>query len=136
MKSNKGFTLVELIVVIAILAILAGIAIPAYSGYIKKANDAAVVTELDAIATAAQAANATAGEIQKINVTETTITVTGATATNYDKDFVLFYDGVTPITETTDVAGTFEFNTAFDWDNSSYATGATWQNGKWTAGIQ
>lgn len=33
-----GFTLVELIVVIAILAILAGVAVPAYSGYVEKAN--------------------------------------------------------------------------------------------------
>ena len=38
-KKNGGFTLVELIVVIAILAILAGIAIPAYSGYIQKAEE-------------------------------------------------------------------------------------------------
>lgn len=37
-KKNGGFTLVELIVVIAILAILAAVAIPAYSGYIEKAN--------------------------------------------------------------------------------------------------
>jgi len=40
-QSAKGFTLVELIVVIAILAILAGIAVPAYSGYVEKANKAA-----------------------------------------------------------------------------------------------
>jgi len=37
-QNNSGFTLVELIVVIAILAILAGIAVPAYSGYVEKAN--------------------------------------------------------------------------------------------------
>ena len=40
-QTAKGFTLVELIVVIAILGILAGIAIPVYSGYIKKAHEAA-----------------------------------------------------------------------------------------------
>ena len=41
MKSNKGFSLVELIVVIAIMAIIAGVAIPVYSGYITKANEGA-----------------------------------------------------------------------------------------------
>lgn len=41
MKNNKGFSLVELIVVIAIMAILAAVAIPTFSGFITKANKAA-----------------------------------------------------------------------------------------------
>ena len=52
-KKNGGFTLVELIVVIAILAILAGVAVPVYSGYITKANEASDMTQMDSMKTAA-----------------------------------------------------------------------------------
>ena len=125
-KKNGGFTLVELIVVIAILAILAGVAVPAYSGYITKAKDAAVITELDAIQTAAQAANATAGALSKITVDATTgaVTITPATgatkAADWEANFLLFYGS--------NVADVSAFA------DSSYKAGATWNNGKWEPG--
>ncbi len=40
MKNNKGFSLVELIVVIAIMAILAAVAVVSFNVYIQKAKDA------------------------------------------------------------------------------------------------
>lgn len=42
---NKGFTLVELIVVIVIIAILAAFAIPALTGYIEKAKEKSAAVE-------------------------------------------------------------------------------------------
>lgn len=45
-KEEKGFTLVELLVVIAILAILASVSVVGYMGFTQKAKDSNAATEL------------------------------------------------------------------------------------------
>ena len=52
---NKGFTLVELIVVLVILAILAAILVPALLGYIDAARNKQTVLDAKSCLTAAQA---------------------------------------------------------------------------------
>lgn len=52
MKGQKGFTLIELIIVIAIIAILAAVAIPNYLGFRDRANIAAAKESLGSLRTA------------------------------------------------------------------------------------
>ena len=54
-NKNKGFTLVEMIVVIVIIGILLAILVPGLFKYIKKAKDQQALIECRAVVTAAQA---------------------------------------------------------------------------------
>ena len=106
-RNDKGFTLVELIVVLVILAILAAILVPALLGYIDKAREKQVTTNAEAAYVAAQAlyteaygksqdVPSDADIVQKIkdltdinedfSVTITANGTTGSNSTSEDKD--------------------------------------------------
>lgn len=138
LKSNKGFTLVELVVVIAVLAILAGVGSVAYSGYITKAKDAADVSLLSAIKTAADAtAAASEGHFAVKTVTVTCSDGKG-TISQIKIDPV---DGTaTAITITHDSSGwsdanfsTFYGSNAVKFESDTYAKGAVCDGNGWKA---
>lgn len=108
-KKTEGFTLVELIVVIAILGILAAVAVPAYSGYLEKAEDAKYETVLAGVYTASAAALAEDGKAV------TSITVDG--------------DSVTIAPTPTDSSA---FSTYFAGNDIPDGLEASWANSKWT----
>ena len=76
-RIQKGFTLIELMIVVAIVGILASLALPAYSNYTNKAKFAEAVVALGAVKSAVDVCYQTGGSLAecdtagKLNVTLT-----------------------------------------------------------------
>ncbi|WP_375740141.1 prepilin-type N-terminal cleavage/methylation domain-containing protein [Pseudomonas boanensis] len=80
MKAQKGFTLIELMIVVAIIGILAAVAIPAYRDYTVKARMGNVVTTTMAVKTAMAECLQTSGALASCDTAgELGITLPAAT---------------------------------------------------------
>jgi len=93
-RRQKGFTLIELMIVVAIIGILAAIAIPQFNSYRRKAQDSAAKSGLKNLATAQENYYATENTYTAIrsNLVATggwtvepqvTVSITGANLTGW-----------------------------------------------------
>lgn len=88
MKNNKGFSLVELIIVIAIMAVLVGVLAPTYLQYVEKSKKSNDVSSVDSVVNACEI-GAIDPEVMTDKTTKLTITFksdnTGMTIDAVDK---------------------------------------------------
>ncbi len=96
-KIQRGFTLIELMIVVAIIGILAAIAIPAYQDYTFKAKFSEVVSVSNAYKTAVAACAQELGTVTGCNLGTNGIPATQATT---HVASVAVADGVITVTPT------------------------------------
>ena len=85
MKNNKGFSLVELIIVIAIMAVLVGVLAPTYLQYVEKSKKSNDVQTVDSIVNALEIC-AIDPEVQVAGDWDLTITITTTGLTYVDSE--------------------------------------------------
>lgn len=137
---NKGFTLVELIVVLVILAILAAILVPALLGYIDRAKGSQLVLNGKSVLTAAQAeaSNAYGTSTKDTDTIATKFTKEvcekiAATADTPENSGAWFSTGVAPAKAEASDAGhkafTIKYCVYWEGDKGIYFDGSSWVEG-------
>lgn len=100
-QKERGFTIVELLIVIVVIGILAGITIVAYSGITLRANAAAAQANANAARSVAEAFNADNGFYPALAGTGTNGLMAGSASTQIPSGLTVVPDALSsPITAT------------------------------------
>ncbi len=123
MKSKKGFTIVELVIVIAVIAILAAVLIPTFSNVISKANESACL----------QSAKSKFNELYAIDYSDGYLDAKESGTALTDGNGNVLLDGYdTCKYSISDEGGTFSYhNDSYKSTLTITATGNTWTFDKW-----
>ena len=130
-KDNKGFTLVELVIVVAILAILVGILAPQYTKYVEKSRKSADVSNLENCVTAFKTACADGTSQIPAGKYQITINTNGTFNTAAAADAVKPADGKDIKADSTDKNGKIAA-TAIKEFTGSDLNGTKLKSTKWT----
>jgi len=98
MKTQKGFTLIELMIVVAIIAILAAIAVPAYQNYIIRSKVTEALTSADMARTAVSETFQTKGTVPGTNGSAGLPGTPASVATKFMSDLQITTGGIITVT--------------------------------------
>ena len=135
-KDNKGFTLVELVIVVAILAILVGLLAPQYTKYVEKSRKSADANNLEEIVKQIKVTASDPSYIIPEGEFVVVMTTEGTSITFTKKD------GADDSAVTTTNSWKASLNTLleYDWDsdtdtNSMTSEGLKLKSSKWPVGV-
>lgn len=114
--TQKGFTLIELMIVIAIIGILAAVALPAYQNYTAKAKFSEVVTSVTAVRSGIDICYQTEGALAGCDATDNGSIATAAT----DASAGTYVSSVAVTDNTGEIIATAVANAAFGDGTTQY----------------